>query len=119
MLDVILARLQQKHRTIRYPHGPPPPLPDRFRGRPVMDRSKCPDGCRACVDACPTGAIDPGPPARIDLGKCLFCTDCVAACPAGALTHAVDHRLAARRRGDLVVPGDGAAVETAGLALVE
>jgi len=39
----------------------------------------------------------------VDLGKCLFCGECAAACPSGALTYGRDHRLAARRRGDLVV----------------
>jgi Ni,Fe-hydrogenase III small subunit/NAD-dependent dihydropyrimidine dehydrogenase PreA subunit len=103
MIKTVLARLQQRHRTIRFPDGAPPPLPDRFRGRPIIDRSKCANGCRACADACPTGAIQLGAPACIDLGKCLFCTDCVQACPAGALTHSTDYRLAVRRRGDLVV----------------
>ena len=41
----------------RLPGAEPPPLPDRFRGLPVVDASKCPDGCRACAEACPTDAI--------------------------------------------------------------
>ncbi len=56
MLQVSLARLKQGHRTIPYP-AQEPILPDRFRGLPVVDASKCPDGCRACADACPTDAI--------------------------------------------------------------
>ena len=40
--------------------------------------------------------------ARIDLGKCLFCTDCVEACPEGALTYSGDYRLATRTREALV-----------------
>ena len=27
-----------------------------FRGRPVLDDRKCPDGCKKCVEACPVGA---------------------------------------------------------------
>jgi Ni,Fe-hydrogenase III small subunit/NAD-dependent dihydropyrimidine dehydrogenase PreA subunit len=105
MLQVSLARLKQGHRTIAYP-AQVPALPDRFRGLPVVDASKCPDGCRACAEACPTNAItvaDGGP--RLDLGRCLFCTDCVEACPAGAIRYTPEFRLAARRREDLVIQG--------------
>jgi Ni,Fe-hydrogenase III small subunit/NAD-dependent dihydropyrimidine dehydrogenase PreA subunit len=106
MLKALLARLHQGHRTIDYPDAQPPPMPDRFRGRPVIDATKCPDGCRECADACPTGAIilDGGP--RVDLGKCLFCPDCVHACPEGAITHSGDYRLATRERADLCVASE-------------
>src|SRR2546426_12006755 len=105
MIRVLLARLQQRYRTMKYPGGPPPPMPERFRGRPLIDGSRCPDGCRACVEACPTGAIAMDVAARVDLGKCLFCTDCMEACPEGAVTHSADDRLSTRTREDLVVTG--------------
>src|SRR5207248_3858838 len=105
MLRVSLARLKQGHRTIAYP-AQAPTLPDRFRGLPVVDSSKCPDGCRACADACPTDAIAvEGRQLRLDLGRCLFCTDCVEACPEGAIRYSQDHRLATRNRDDLVLQG--------------
>jgi Ni,Fe-hydrogenase III small subunit/ferredoxin len=105
MLQVSLARLRQGHRTIAYPTSVPA-LPDRFRGLPVVDSAKCPDGCRTCVEACPTDAIAFAEGRlRIDLGRCLFCADCTAACPEGAIRYITDHRLAARTRDDLVIDG--------------
>src|SRR5438552_6322024 len=105
MLQVSLARLKQGHRTIPYP-AQEPTLPDRFRGLPVVDPSKCPDGCRACAEACPTNAIAvTGAGVRLDLGRCLFCTDCVEACPEGAIRYSQDYRLATRQRDDLILEG--------------
>jgi Ni,Fe-hydrogenase III small subunit/ferredoxin len=104
MLSIIRERWRQGHRTMAYPQGDPPPLPNRFRGLPVLDESKCPDGCRACAEACPTDAIardDQG--LRLDLGRCLFCTDCVDACPEGAIRFTQDYRLATTTREDLVL----------------
>jgi len=105
MLQVSLARLRQGHRTIPYP-AQEPTLPDRFRGLPMVDASKCPDGCRACADACPTNAITiDGGGLQLDLGRCLFCTDCVEACPEGAIRYTQEYRLATRQRGDLILAG--------------
>jgi len=97
MLDILLARLKQGHRTVRFPDQPPA-LPDRFRGAPQLFPELCRDGCRACIDACPTDALgkDDGG-LRLDLGRCLFCADCTAACPEGAIRYTTGHRLAARR----------------------
>ena len=103
MLNVIASRLQQKHRTIKYPKGSPPELPDRFRGRPAIDAAKCLQDCHACAEACPTGAITATDTVRIDLGKCLFCADCLAACPAQAIAYTTDYRLAVRDRSDLIL----------------
>src|SRR5262245_27425528 len=105
MLEVLLARVKQGHRTIGFP-AQEPVLPDRFRGLPVIDAAKCPQGCRDCADACPTNAIAiDGPKLKLDLGRCLFCTDCTDACPEGAIHHSTEYRLATRSRDDLVLEG--------------
>lgn len=108
MHNVIIQRLRQGHRTLSFPGGKLPVLPDRFRGLPSIDASKCPDGCRECADACPTDAISitAGGP-QLDLGRCLFCTDCQQACPEGAITYSQDYRLAVRKPEDLVINGQG------------
>lgn len=103
MLKVLGERSRQGHRTLAYPQGDPPPMPERMRGLPVIDASKCPDGCRDCADACPTDAISVNGSLTIDLGRCLFCTDCTEACPAGAIAYTPDYRLAVRNREDLVI----------------
>ncbi|HLJ12087.1 MAG TPA: NADH-quinone oxidoreductase subunit NuoB [Planctomycetaceae bacterium] len=105
MIDACLTRLKQGHRTISYP-AQVPPLPDRFRGLPVIDSSKCPQACRDCADACPTNAISiETSGVRLDLGRCLFCNDCTQACPDGSVQYTADHRLATRNRDDLVLQG--------------
>jgi len=106
MLHELLARLKQKHRTVAFPGGAPP-LPPRVRCRPAVDALKCEcaAGCRACADACPTGAISVGGTVRFDLGKCLFCPDCAAVCPTGAIRFGDDYRLATRSRDDLRCEG--------------
>jgi Ni,Fe-hydrogenase III small subunit/ferredoxin len=101
MIRNILERVRQKHRTIPYPRELPV-LPDRLRGLPTVDASKCVEGCQACAEACPTDAISINGSLSIDLGKCLFCTDCINACPEGAIAYTGDHRLATRTRQDLI-----------------
>ena len=106
MLDILLARLHQRHRTMGYPDAPPPEMPQRFRGRPTFDAQKCPDKCHACAEACPTQAITIGDKPRLDMGRCLFCTDCLDACPEGAIHYSKDYRLTVRQRDDLIVEPD-------------
>ncbi|NUM55682.1 MAG: NADH-quinone oxidoreductase subunit NuoB [Candidatus Hydrogenedentes bacterium] len=106
MLDIIRTRMKQGHRTMAFPDQVPS-LPERFRGRPAVDASKCIDGCRACADACPTEAIDVTDNLSLDLGKCVFCTACVEACPEGAIAYTQDYRMAVNTRGQLVLDGPG------------
>lgn len=111
MFDLLKARLRQGSQTTKFPREQVL-LPARFRGRPVLDESRCREGCRACADACPTLAITTNP-LRIDLGACLFCPVCEEACPEGAIVYTPDHRLAARSREDLVVAQGEARLATA------
>jgi Ni,Fe-hydrogenase III small subunit/formate hydrogenlyase subunit 6/NADH:ubiquinone oxidoreductase subunit I len=109
-INTILHRVQSGCQTMSYPAGPAPALPDRHGGALRVDGAKCADGCSACLPVCPTGAITrpATSPVALDLGKCLFCAACVEACPTKAITQTNDHRLAARRREDLVLGAPGA-----------
>lgn len=93
-----------------YPDGPAPALPERHGGALRLDAGKCAEGCDACLPVCPTQAItrQPGNPAALDLGRCIFCAACIEACPTRAITQTGDHRMATRRREDLLLgkPGE-------------
>ena len=93
-----------------YPDGPAPALPDRHGGALRVDAAKCAAGCTDCVPVCPTVAITrpASGPVALDLGKCIFCAVCVEVCPAKAITQTNDHRMAVRRREDLVLGAPGA-----------
>jgi Ni,Fe-hydrogenase III small subunit/NAD-dependent dihydropyrimidine dehydrogenase PreA subunit len=108
--ETILHRLRHGRQTMAYPDGPPPPLPDRHGGALRVDAAKCTEICNACVPVCPTQAItrEMENPVALDLGKCIFCAACVEACPTKAITQTGDHRMAVRRRDDLMLgkPGE-------------
>lgn len=105
MIEVLLARLHQGYRTQAFP-ALEPTLPERFRGRPEIDTTKCRAGCSACAQACPTQALSgSGAALRVDLGRCLFCNACQDACASGAIRFSRDYRLAVRKRDDLITAG--------------
>jgi formate hydrogenlyase subunit 6/NADH:ubiquinone oxidoreductase subunit I len=126
-LSWLLRGLRTGIVTTRYPRTAEA-LPSGFRGRPVLDPSRCRavDGCTACAAACLPGAIslqrigaasprDGG--GRADMatsegksavqfvlnhGACIMCGLCVTACPTGAMAMTADYELAVRRADDLV-----------------
>ncbi|HEX2897102.1 MAG TPA: 4Fe-4S binding protein, partial [candidate division Zixibacteria bacterium] len=103
MIKALYTRLKFGNRTIGFPNDTPI-LPERFRGRPEIGAELCQEGCKECLEACPTSAIkivDRHP--QIDLGRCLFCRECEIACPEKAIKFTSDFSLAANKRTDLVV----------------
>jgi Ni,Fe-hydrogenase III small subunit/NAD-dependent dihydropyrimidine dehydrogenase PreA subunit len=99
--------------TVRFAQGEPvipdvaaATLPERFRGKPKIDSSRCPEGCSECVDACPTCAISLNP-LTIDLGACVFCPLCTEACPEGAITYTNDYKMGASSRSGLLLREGG------------
>jgi len=109
VIRILSHRVRRGCETMAYPDGPAPPLPDRHGGALRVDASKCADGCRKCVEVCPTEAIarPSGKAVALDLGRCVFCSACVETCPTGAVTKSEDYRMAARARADLVLGASG------------
>ena len=99
MLNAIKVRISQGRQYI-------PDLraarPAGFRGLPVLSAGECPPSCAACAEACATQAISLAP-LRLDLGRCVFCSDCVAACGPGRIAFSEDPRMAAADRAALVL----------------
>src|SRR2546426_3524300 len=97
--------MRQGIRTAAFP--PEAVLPERFRGRPVLDPSRCTTACRECAMRAPSAAIrvrEDGAP-ELDLGACLFSPEEALACPAGAIGYTTDYRMAGSSRDALRTTG--------------
>lgn len=103
MLDFLRTRWAQGTRTSSFPDGTVE-FPERFRGRPTLDASRCPSACEECRAAIPSSLVLPGPDGRamLDIGACLFSPEEASACPHGAIAYTRDHRLAGRGLADLM-----------------
>ena len=76
MLKILMTRFKQGCRTLSFPKGKLPTLPERYRGRPIVA----------------------GEGERLDLGQITFIPD-------SGIRHSTDFRMAANRREDLVLQG--------------
>jgi len=100
MFDLI--KLRKRHGYQAIPDIKNAKLMNTHRGFPVIDKSKCVDGCAACIDICPTKAISKEP-LSIDLGKCIFCGECERICSNGAIQFNNELKLACSERKNLIV----------------
>jgi Ni,Fe-hydrogenase III small subunit len=102
VIGLLRTRLALGTPTSPFPDGAVA-FPERFRGRPALEASRCPDGCRDCVEA-PSGLIEVGPDgaARLDVGACLFAPEEAQACPHGAVRFTQEFAMGATARADLV-----------------
>jgi Ni,Fe-hydrogenase III small subunit len=103
MLEFLRTRLALGTPTSPFP-AEAVAFPERFRGRPVLDASRCPDGGRDAAGRSPSDLIVAGPDgiAYLDVGACLFAPEEARACPHGAVRFTQDFTMGATARGDLV-----------------
>ncbi|MDR1745218.1 MAG: hydrogenase [Planctomycetota bacterium] len=116
-MGILLERFRQKHRTMAYPDGPAPDLPERWRGEPDIDAAAFRGAANETADGagyCPTGALAlSGERPTLDAGRCLFCGACAASGPKGGVSFSRRFAMARFTREGLV---RGAAAATGGAA---
>jgi Ni,Fe-hydrogenase III small subunit/NAD-dependent dihydropyrimidine dehydrogenase PreA subunit len=74
MIKCLSNRWEQGHRTSTYPKETIL-LPERYRGKPVINNNCDQKIIDQCARNCPQEAIDPDH-CTIDLGRCVFCGTC-------------------------------------------
>jgi len=101
MIKECVPHLRKKPATILYPFERVP-VPDKLRGKPVLDTEKC-KGCAKCAcemvcpaEACKKITIDD----EVDrlafwYDRCVFCGECEERCPFDAVTLTQEFELAA------------------------
>jgi Ni,Fe-hydrogenase III small subunit/ferredoxin len=85
-------------------------VPTGFRGKPLIGAASCASQCRACLAACPAGAIALDP-VRIDLGRCVLCGDCESACPSGKFSFNNDFKLSSTTREALTISAEHPSID--------
>ena len=116
MFKVIANRLEQGHKTSRYPQEAIE-LSRRFRGLPEIDAACDPALVRQCAESCPQQAILVDE-RRIDLGRCTFCGLCEQVSKGAFVRFTNRFELGAARREDLMLAAwvDGLPANSLGLA---
>lgn len=109
MFSVLLERARQRFRTMSYPAGTPPPLPERWLGGAELSYDKC-NGCEECSRICPSGAIRFKKGLHWDSGACLFCGECAKHCQVKAVRFGKEYRLARFTRAELAMSADAASI---------
>ena len=106
MPGFLRTRLRQGTATSPFPPEGEDQLPERFRGRPRLDRARCENGCRECAARMPSGLLMPDQPdgPRLDLGACLFTPEEATACPRQAIEFSRDYRMGVGSRAALSTP---------------
>lgn len=100
MINSIRLRLLQRRAVVADPRVAT--IPQRFRALPLISDAVCAEGCAACMESCPTAAIQRDP-VRIDLGRCVFCGVCEEVCPEHIITFTPDYRMGSDSREGLIV----------------
>ena len=103
MLKEISMRMKQGYKTIKFPAGTPPKMTEHYCGRPIVNQALCEKDCDACIQICPTGAISKEPRLKLDLGKCVFCSECENICESKAIFFSDDFSMSTSKREDLLV----------------
>jgi len=105
-LKEALVCLQAGQVTLNYPFEPSV-VEDTFRGRPVLNTSKC-MCCGACANACPSRLIslndsDGIRALHFELGRCTYCGNCRDVCPQEAIAMSTQFETSTANPDDLVI----------------
>lgn len=101
ILNTLRNRFEQGYRTSAYPKATID-LPERYRGRPEINRQAAQDMIDACAEACPQEAID-AKNKKIDLGRCVFCGNCERLSNGQFVTFTRDFELSVSERSHLIM----------------
>jgi Ni,Fe-hydrogenase III small subunit/formate hydrogenlyase subunit 6/NADH:ubiquinone oxidoreductase subunit I len=108
MLELVRARLAQGSATIRFPDDQIV-FPERFRGRPLLDCSRCAGArCPGSDASIPSALLHTrdatSDRAALDLGACLFAPEEQAGTTGCGVSFTHDYQMASRTRTGLVSP---------------
>lgn len=110
MVKELFRTLTRKPVTRKYPYERRE-IPERFRGRIVIDYDKC-IGCGLCARFCPAIAIkmvfvetEKGKKRKplVQIFRCIFCGQCSLVCPRKAISYSKEFELATYNKEELVL----------------